>query len=304
MNVSASHAKENDTTELAENRALLHRVLKEKQALLAKCAAQEVALAALRAEIEEADEARSADAVRLAFKEAALQEQSGWNAQLERKLAEAEAKAKRPHEPRTLAPSRSRSRVPVATPPSAGSSLRRDLRALAQAKPADVVSAPPPSKLRPPTPTRKPPTQKPPTPTRKPPTPTPVVGQRRDARKPEYARRSALPTPPAPRHVEVSLPLPDSTLTDEQVEGRAIVSAMVRRVLARVCEESVLPPPPPPPTEPSKAAEPAAAAHQDKVRWDDMMLSALEQQEAALLDSIHDLDKRLSDAPSVGGFVF
>ena len=47
--------------------------------------------------------ARSADAVRLAFKEAALQEQSGWNAQLERKLAEAEAKAKRPHEPRTLA---------------------------------------------------------------------------------------------------------------------------------------------------------------------------------------------------------
>ena len=34
MNVSASHAKENDTTELAENRALLHRVLKEKQALL------------------------------------------------------------------------------------------------------------------------------------------------------------------------------------------------------------------------------------------------------------------------------
>ena len=35
-----------------------------------------------------------------------------------------------------------------------------------------------------------------------------------------------------------------------------------------------------------------------------MMLSALEQQEAALLDSIHDLDKRLSDAPSLGGFVF
>ena len=86
MNASASHAKENDTTELAENRALLHRVLKEKQALLAKCAEQEVALSALRAEIEEADEAHSADAVRLAFKEAALQEQSGWNAQLERKL--------------------------------------------------------------------------------------------------------------------------------------------------------------------------------------------------------------------------
>ena len=302
MNDSASHA-----TELAENRALLHRVLKEKQALLAKCAEQEVALSALRAEIAEADEARSADAVRLAFKEAALQEQSGWNAQLERKLAEAEAKAKRPHEPRTLAPSRSRSRVPVATPPSAGSSLRRDLRALAQANPA-VVSAPPPSKLRPPTPTRKPPTQKPPTPTRKPPKPAGAAGGRRDARKPEYARRSALPTPPAPRHVEVSLPLPDSTLTDEQVEGRAIVSAMVRRVLARVCEESVLPPPPPPPppppTEPSKPAEPAAAAREDKVRWDDMMLSALEQQEAALLDSIHDLDKRLSDAPSVGGFVF
>ena len=304
MNASASHAKENDTTELAENRALLHRVLKEKQALLAKCAAQEVALSALRAEIEEADEARSADAVRLAFKEAALQEQSGWNAQLERKLAEAEAKAKRPHEPRTLAPSRSRSRVPVATPPSAGSSLRRDLRALAQANPA-VVSAPPPSKLRPPTPTRKPPTQKPPTPTRKPPKPAGAAGGRRDARKPEYARRSALPTPPAPRHVEVSLPLPDSTLTDEQVEGRAIVSAMVRRVLARVCEESVLPPPPPPPPpERASPSEPAAAAHEDKVRWDDMMLSALEQQEAALLDSIHDLDKRLSDAPSVGGFVF
>ena len=45
MNASASHAEENDTTELAENRALLHRVLKEKQALLAKCAAQEVAAA-------------------------------------------------------------------------------------------------------------------------------------------------------------------------------------------------------------------------------------------------------------------
>ena len=241
MNVSA---KENDTTELAENRALLHRVLKEKQALLAKCAAQEVALSALRAEIEEADEARSADAVRLAFKEAALQEQSGWNAQLERKLAEAEAKAKRPHEPRTLAPSRSRSRVPVATPPSAGSSLRRDLRALAQANPA-VVSAPPPSKLRPPSPTRRPPTQKPPTPTRKPPTPTPEVGARRAARKPalpEYARRSApLPTP-APRHVEVSLPLSDSTMSDDEVEKRAIVSAMVCRVLAR--EEESVPPPP------------------------------------------------------------
>ena len=47
---------------------------------------------------------------------------------------------------------------------------------------------------------------------------------------------------------------------------------------------------------------PACGRHEDKVRWDDMMLSALEQQEAALLDSIHDLDKRLA-APRCG-FVF
>ena len=80
----AAEAKQQETEKALEKE---HEVLKEKQALLAKCAAQEVALSALRAEIAEADEARSADAVRLAFKDAALQEQSGWNAQLERKLA-------------------------------------------------------------------------------------------------------------------------------------------------------------------------------------------------------------------------
>ena len=205
-------------TELAENRALLHRVLKEKQALLAKCAAQEVALSALRAEIEEADEARSADAVRLAFKEAALQEQSGWNAQLAQAgggRGEGEAAARAAHaravalaQPRAGGHAAVRRQLAAARSPGAGAGEPGSCERAAGRSSDRLADA------KPPTPTRKPPT---PTKT---PTPTPEAGARRATRAGDAGvcaeKRGADATGGAARRV--SLPLTDSTMTDDEVE--------------------------------------------------------------------------------------